>query len=102
MANETRLIDANPLIEMYSGGESMKSISESIHDEGFVNALRNAPTVDAVEVVHGRWIVDRKRLTATCSECGKKLHFSDEMQILFLRDEERFCYYCGAKMDLED
>lgn len=50
MENEKRLIDANPLIEMFSGGESMKSISESIHDERFVAELRNAPTVDAVDV----------------------------------------------------
>ncbi len=61
--------------------------------------IRKLRTVDAEPVRHGRWIVDIKRLKASCSECGKILQFSDEMQISLLRDEERFCYYCGAKMD---
>ena len=47
METEMRLIDANPIIEWFSGGESVKSMAESIHDERFVGALRNAPVVDA-------------------------------------------------------
>ncbi len=64
------------------------------YDAGYADGQRDA-------VVHGRWIVDTEHLRANCSECGKMLRFSDEMQIAFLRDEERFCYFCGAKMDLE-
>lgn len=51
MANEKRLIDANPLIKRFSGGDAMKSLAEAVHDERFVRELQNAPTVDAVEVV---------------------------------------------------
>ena len=51
MATEKRLIDANPLIERFSGGDELKSMSESLHDGIFVDELRNAPTVDAVPVV---------------------------------------------------
>lgn len=46
-----RLIDVEPIIARYSGGESMKSMAECIHDEIFVSVLKNAPVVDAVEVV---------------------------------------------------
>lgn len=51
MANDKRLVDVNPLIERFSGGDDMKSMAESLHDSIFVETLRNAPTVDAVEVV---------------------------------------------------
>lgn len=66
--------------------------------DAMIAAAAEIPAADAVQVVHGRWIVDRENLKATCSECGKILRFSDEMQIDLL-DIERFCYYCGAKMD---
>lgn len=55
--------------------------------------------VFADPVKHGRWVVDRERLIAKCSECARTLKFSDEMQIALLDDQEHFCYYCGAKMD---
>ena len=61
--------------------------------------IKDAKPEEAARVVHGRWIIDKEHLRATCSKCGKILRFSDEMQIAFLRDEERFCYFCGAKMD---
>lgn len=41
-----RLIDADALIPIFSGGEAMKSMSEIVHDERFVDALSKAPTVD--------------------------------------------------------
>ena len=65
------------------------------------NFVKSIRTADAAPVVHGRWIVDVSHLRATCSECGKILRFSDEMQIDFLRDEEHFCYFCGAQMETE-
>lgn len=46
----------------------------------------------------GHWIIDRENLEAKCSECGRKLYFTDEMQIEFLDDNENFCYRCGADM----
>ena len=113
MANKKRLIEANALINHMKdlptryedGGGSwlcLDGYPKGMFDpEDVISSIENAPTVDAVEVVHGWWIVDKEHLKATCSECGKILRFSDEMQIAFLHDEERFCYYCGAKMDGE-
>lgn len=63
-----------------------------------IKCIENQPAV-AAEVVHGKWIIDKVNLTATCSVCGKKLNFSDEMQIDLLLVNELFCYSCGARMD---
>ena len=106
MANEKRLIDANALIAYFKEQCEIASKDSEIESLYTLAALKccidyfeQFPTVDAVEVVNGRWIIDRERLIATCSECEHILRFSDEMQIVLLADNERFCYYCGAKMD---
>ena len=59
-----------------------------------VDAIKNAPAVDAEPVRHGRWKLETKRL-ASCSGCG------------MLRDIEtqtawEFCPNCGAKMRGDD
>ena len=53
-----------------------------------------APTVDAVEVVHGRWIEQEKYTFGTmydCSICGTR--------ILDNGHPWNYCPNCGAKMD---
>ena len=55
----------------------------------------DAPTVDAVEVVHGRWVAVPSSDMMTgkaykCSECGKMRYGS------FMPN---YCQICGAKMD---
>ena len=98
--DDIRLIDANALAEEFVGGECMKSMAEAIADKRFVKAIRQAPTINAVSVVHGRW--ETKAYTTeddwgvinhreeVCSECGK-------WQI----ERSNFCPHCGAKMDGE-
>ena len=44
-------IEREALIKMFSGGESMKSIAESIADERFIEAIKKAPDADVEEVV---------------------------------------------------
>jgi hypothetical protein len=65
--------------------------------------LMQAPTADVVEVRHGHWTkefawsygyTDHHKLT--CSECG--LTFTEDARSV---DEYKYCYGCGAKMDLE-
>ena len=52
-----------------------------------------ASAVDAVEVVHGRWISLEPEIGLfECSECGHKI----------LRAECNYCPNCGAKMDQEE
>lgn len=58
MANETRLIDANRTEEKVK-----------ISDKPAWMVVRDMPTVDAVEVVHGNWTPLKYPLTR-CSVCG--------------------------------
>ena len=95
MANEKRLIDANALWE----GEFIEEENE--YQRGWNDALRGAqhaaPTVDAVEVVHGRWVdnVDENGIQRNawrkCSSCGS----------LNFKTRPNYCPNCGAKMDLK-
>ena len=88
MANEQRLIDANKIKykEYRSGGG--RDYPENIVTE---YEIAKMPTVDAVEVVHGRWIKADGPivLTMECSVC----HMS------FLLGSYNYCPNCGAKMD---
>ena len=96
----TRYIDVEPLIRRFTGGESMKSVAESIADERFVQALNNEPTADVVEVKHGYWeeikcgdgIFD---YCFKCSNCGKT---TPPKAFPVAPD---YCPNCPAKMDGE-
>lgn len=102
MANEKRLIDANALIEFIKrtcceGCNSYEGVRcrACEHDDEML-MLEEAPTVDAVEVVHGRWIYkwdaerDPKKyfIRIVCSECN-----------LHTGQRSNYCPQCGAKMD---
>jgi len=110
MATEKRLIDANDAISKLEDELHMcKPVSM---DDGYLEAykkivipkllrnvidwLKTQPTVDAVEVVRGRWIehpnveiLDGKWISNyECSQC-----------LCWYRTHENYCGYCGAKMD---
>ena len=106
MENEKRLIDANALSEKIGkmkdeithnrGG--YKYCNEDEKNEwdkldGFDSLVCDAPTVDAVEVVHGRWINPYMNRYGhpchCCSVCGFKASYQDK----------NYCPNCGAKMD---
>ena len=98
MATEKRLIDANALLEKVQFRMEIDNKNAEII-AGCVNIARrlieNAPTVDAVEVVHGRWIAVPSSDMMTgkafkCSECNKMRYGS------FMPN---YCQNCGAKMD---
>ena len=105
MANEMRLIDANAyesdirkLFVQYGDGTYLGDREAMIYDEALVDALyalNEAPTVDAVPVVHGRW----KKHDATgyvgCSNCWDV--FVDEEWLT--EGRWNYCPNCGAKMD---
>ena len=94
MASEKRLIDANALREVYCDGCSAKAQGCSPFDDpvcGTVQLINEAPTVDAVEVVHGRWenISGGMVKLGDCSECKVR------QPVL----GTNYCKNCGAKMD---
>lgn len=58
--------------------------------------IANAPSVDVVPVVHGRWIERRAPHamggnSAKCSACNKSVQY--------LGNPVNYCPNCGAKMD---
>jgi len=85
MATEKRLISLD---------EALKATHSEIYwTESQQAAVRSflvkQPKVDAVEVVHGRWI--RRHNETKCSRC-KFIYYSN-------RADFNYCPNCGAKMD---
>lgn len=66
------------------------------------DVVRESPTIDAVPVVHARW-VHRCRYIATeiwewrCSACGELPPGPNQLAY-----ELRYCPHCGAKMDAKE
>jgi Pyruvate/2-oxoacid:ferredoxin oxidoreductase delta subunit len=92
MANKERLINANDLkANFVVSGEFAKDLWPA---DAIRLAIDNAPTVDAVKVVHGRWIYESVEFTykkdIKCSVCSR-----------YVDEPENYCPNCGAKMDGE-
>ena len=97
MGNEKLdLIDRNALIEkayfhgklpdpgcLYPDGKEAVDVDD----------IEDAPTVDAVEVVHGRWEEADDGDGAVCSVCRE-----DFCNIIFEVERFLYCPNCGAKM----
>lgn len=71
----------------------------------FIVALSNFPTIEAEPVRHGRWVVKNGRIV--CDQCGALWSIcpersTQEEHLKCVYETEKFCYTCGAKMDLED
>ena len=98
-----RLIDADLLLQkrfengMIDGNEVLVPYND------VVNAIRQAPTVDAVEVRHGAWktrpqefyLGDTEWFCSNCKEefCTGELTVDEFLEMM------RYCPHCGAKMD---
>ena len=92
MANEKRLIDADALME--AAYDSDEKQGNDVWHTGDIEYLVMAqPTVDAVEVVHGRWIEDVATDMIACTECGHAWNIIDNCTETF-----NYCPNCGACM----
>lgn len=83
-----RLIDAELLEEQFGISDADILAKEEI---------RYAPTVDAVPVVHGRWIeksAPARKIYFECSHCGAQENKHTAIK-------GYYCWRCGAKMDGE-
>ena len=69
--------------------------------QSFRDVMKHRPTIDAVPVVHGKWIHPDRREEATvsgrCSNCGWEAHYYEDDVA-----DMPYCPNCGAKMDLEE
>jgi DNA-directed RNA polymerase subunit RPC12/RpoP len=89
-----RLIDAN---DLWVDIMMLPHNGDIISSEEVEQAIKDAPTVDAVEVVHGRWEQVQRWATKAryrCSVCGREIMSAVKVNI------EKYPYcHCGAKMD---
>lgn len=86
MATEKRLIDAH---DLWSDIMMLPHNGDMISSDEVEQAIRDAPTVDAVEVVHGRWVGVEFDTVFVCSNCGLVVGW----------ELSNYCPNCGAKMD---
>lgn len=68
--------------------EEFRRRALQVYPEYWEDVLDEMPTVDAVEVKHGKWIFDSNAVFR-CSVCG------DHM----VRNVFPFCPWCGSKME---
>ena len=99
--NKKRLIDANEPINAFKR-YAKNHPNATWNAFGIEEVLNSAQTVDAVEVVHGRWIYEEEpdgdnNIQARCSVC-----FAGDKHATALMHKVPYCWRCGAKMDLED
>ena len=86
MANKKRLIDANALV-----GRIKERLKNDMIVKWLCGIVEDAPTVDAVEVVHGRWDKNwRGDNIVYCNQC----YIPQDIPT-------PYCASCGAKMDEE-
>lgn len=91
------LISRSALIKTFEDeGLGDHSLIESVLAAGVYAKIENAPPVEAVEVVHGKWELG---VPITCSVC-KKPAAEHDSPISFW--ESPYCPWCGAKMDLQE
>ena len=103
MATEKRLIDANAFefepdenciangVLIWggrTGGKTMTTLLAALK-----KMIDNAPTVDTVEVVHGRWEWITEDIYG-CTNCGETSHVKEVMG----QPAWDYCPNCGARM----
>lgn len=93
-----RLISADALLKKLN---NIGWYNNADRDEIAINAVYDAPTVDAETVRHGRWIVSDR--FAECSCCGM-ITTRNELEgiSLFGKNEPNYCPNCGARMKEEN
>lgn len=87
-----RLIDAEALIEAINNFCDGNEVNWN--DRKVIAWINGAPTVDAVRVVHGRW-VKQGHYPPECSVCGGIAPKDCEGEEFYQSD---FCQSCGADM----
>jgi hypothetical protein len=96
MATEKRLIDANALLNTETFAVSDSACKECENEYRW--EVMNAPTVDAVEVVHGRWMGGYK------NRKGRWLYTKPCCSVCSFEQEgiSNYCPNCGADMRGEE
>ena len=113
MADKKRLIDANALSDKVDESkhdnphpQGMIRVNHRNEHDHFLRMIMDAPTVDAVEVVHGRWAAldddceemegEEEAMRWGCTACREIVEYNDWTHRSRLT---RYCPNCGAKME---
>jgi hypothetical protein len=88
-----RLVDADAGAEVFEAKAKSAMYDGELRWVIPISELDKLPTIDAVEVVHSRWVLRQSNGYAVCSQCCR----GD-----YIDPIATHCRYCGAKMDLED
>ena len=93
-SSKNRLIDANALLR-HKRKMSGADFGGEFWDEAVLASdIKNAPTVDAVEVVrHGRWVKHGRKWQCTNCKVLMSIDGTPKENLL------NYCPNCGAKMD---
>lgn len=101
-----RLIDANELLGMEKILATAAHLPESrVLMEQALYDIEHSPTIDAVPVVHGRWVrAAGKSNIWYCSVCGDKINYKQNRRTYNIpkvpvEQKNKFCRNCGAKME---
>ena len=91
-----RLIDADGLSKSIYDNVSAPYEDAVAAKEDCLRAIEEAPTVDAVPVVHGEWLLRHEGCGHywECSSCHKN-------PCIYVTKDTRYCPNCGAMMDSE-
>lgn len=116
MATEKRLIDADDALEQLKQAEKEMKFStllgcKAVDIKAVLKYIESRPTVDAVEVVRGRWVIEKRHTVsrnhymddnyhahATCSECGFCIHSENASFGYPELNTTNYCPNCGADM----
>ena len=112
MANEKRLIDANALeqhckntkiIELFPEWKDFPYEMKTAlirYGKAWKEIIQNTPTVDAVEVVHSRWVNIVTITDSVCFGFCENCRTEQKAQnATALKAYHKYCRWCGAKMD---
>ncbi|MEG2139084.1 MAG: hypothetical protein RRY64_10555 [Oscillospiraceae bacterium] len=89
LISRSALLEKLKPLEAVGGAELYRSACNEIIHKFFPKLICDQPTIDAVPVVHGRWLEDGD--TQTCSNCGEEHEWGDY--------RASYCDACGAKME---
>lgn len=101
-------IEEIPWYHVNEAGKLASGANSELHtalykEEDIFKALEDAPTVDAVPVVYGRWELGKDK-KPYCTACGKRalMDCTHEPEVgygLYYYKKSEICPNCGAKMD---
>lgn len=91
MENEKRLIYADDLLSLYNMSALYEAGEYGLGCIDIINDIKNAPTVDAEEVVHAKY--DSEHCCTNCGETALETPYPGTYY------HTLHCWACNAKMD---